>query len=467
MNTKLEQLTAKNPNPVFSVAKDGTVIYSNEASETLLYGWGAGVGEKLPSSIVDLVQRVISQNNPERMEVKVGKKVYFVSFHPLPEEECVNLYGFDVSDQKELEEKLLDSEEKYRNIVEETNEGIIIIDDEARVTYANKKAADILGYTLEDGIGRTIWDFLSEESKVIVKTELDRVWQIISKSYELKLIRKDCSPLWAFVNAKPLFSKRGKFAGIICMLTDITERKKAEEALANIESARKKEIHHRIKNNLQVISSLLDLQAEKFRNRNHIKYSEVLEAFRESQDRVISMALIHEELHKGEGGDTDTLDFPVYIEELADNLFLTYRIGNAEIRLDTDLEENIFFEMDTAVPLGIIMNELISNSLKYAFVDRDKGEIQIKLHREGTGECKSEDRSAAYVLTISDNGIGISENVNIKNLDSLGLQLVTSLVEQLDGELELKRDNGTAFIIRFTVEENNCQASAPVAQQPV
>ena len=136
---------------------------------------------------------------------------------------------------------------------------------------------------------------------------------------------------------------------------------------------------------MQVISSLLDLQAEKFNNREDIKDSEVLEAFRESQDRVRSMALIHEELYKG--GGIDTLDFSSYIEELAENLFLTYRLGNTDISLNMDLEENIFFDMDTAVPLGIIVNELVSNSLKHAFIGRDKGEIRIKLRREENGEC--------------------------------------------------------------------------------
>ena len=158
---------------------------------------------------------------------------------------------------------------------------------------------------------------------------------------------------------------------------DITERKKAEDALAKIEIARKQEIHHRIKNNLQVISSLLDLQAEQFRDRENIKDSEVLKAFRESQDRVISMALIHEELYKG--GGFETLNFSPYIEELTENLFLTYRLGNADISLKTDLAEHVFFDMDTAVPLGMIVNELVSNSLKHAFIGRDKGEILIKL----------------------------------------------------------------------------------------
>jgi two-component sensor histidine kinase len=122
-----------------------------------------------------------------------------------------------------------------------------------------------------------------------------------------------------------------------------------------------------------------------------------------------------------------------------------------------DIDEDIFFDMDTSVPLGIIINELISNSLKYAFPDRDKGETQIKLHREN-GECKIEgNRNTNFVLSVSDNGIGISKDLDIENLDSLGLQLVTTLVKQLDGELELKRDDGTEFIIRFSVTGNNSQ----------
>ena len=106
MQTKLEQFPAKNPNPVLSVEKDGTVLYSNVAGEPLLHEWGVRVGEKLPSFIGDFVKRVIYRNSLEKMEIKVGKNVYVVAFNPLPEEECVNIYGFDISDHKELEEKL-------------------------------------------------------------------------------------------------------------------------------------------------------------------------------------------------------------------------------------------------------------------------------------------------------------------------------------------------------------------------
>jgi PAS domain S-box-containing protein len=243
------------------------------------------------------------------------------------------------------------------------------------------------------------------------------------------------------------------------IVQDITEHKKTEESLASIETARKREIHHRIKNNLQVISSLLDLQAEKFANRKWIKDSEVIEAYNESQNRVISMALIHEELYKG--GGFEMLNFSPYIEKLAENLFRSYRLGSTDVSLNIDLEENALFNMDTAVPLGIIVNELVSNSLKYAFIGKDKGEIGVKLRRDDNVECnKGGHRSTAFVLTVSDNGVGIPDNLVIEDLDSLGLQLVTSLVDQLDGELELKRNNGTEFTIRFIVTEKSNQASA-------
>jgi PAS domain S-box-containing protein len=257
-----------------------------------------------------------------------------------------------------------------------------------------------------------------------------------------------------------IFDERNTPIRMRGIVQDITESKKAEKALARIEIAQKQEIHHRIKNNLQVISSLLDLQAEKFKGKKNIKDSELLEAFKESQDRVISMALIHEELHKGE--ETDTLHFSQYIVQLVDNLFLTYRLGNENISLNMNIDEDIFFDIDTAVPLGMIINELVSNSFKYAFVDRDKGEIRIKLRRDENGEYKVKDcMSTNFTLIVSDDGIGIPNDLEIEDIDSLGLQLVTTLVDQLDGELELKRDNGTEFSIRFTVTEKDNQATAP------
>jgi two-component sensor histidine kinase len=223
---------------------------------------------------------------------------------------------------------------------------------------------------------------------------------------------------------------------------DITERIKSEELLAKAEDARKKEIHHRIKNNLQVICSLLDLQAEKFRDET------VLEAFKESQNRVLSMSLIHEELYKG--GGTDTLDFSEYLQRLAENLFQTYSLSSKNICMYVDLEENAFFNMDTAVPLGIIVNELISNSLKHAFTEDEAGEIRIQLRREN---IRKEEHVSLFSLTISDDGKGIPENIEVGKLESLGLLLVNTLVDQLNGNIELRHAQGTEFKITFNTVE--------------
>ena len=151
----------------------------------------------------------------------------------------------------------------------------------------------------------------------------------------------------------------------------------------------------------------MDLEAEKFSNKECIKNSEVLEAFREGQNRIASIALIHEELHEGEG--EETLNFSLYLERLVENLLRTYSLGNTDISLNRIWRENIFFDMDIAVPLGIIVNELVSNSLKYAFTGKNKGEIQIKLFSEELAG-----KGTRYNLIVSDNGIGIPEKIDFE-----------------------------------------------------
>jgi len=408
--------------------------------------------EPLNGDSFDVEHRIIRADGKERVVHEVVKIGFNEKSIPMQFRGTVQ----DITESKRVEEKLRESEEKYRNIVETANEGISLINSEGVITYLNKKMADMLGYAVEEVVNKTIWDFVEDKKKYVVTMGFEKRKQDSNHdSFEFKLVRKDGSPLWVLISDKSIFDKNGKFIGSLNLHTDITKRKEAEESLAGIELARKKEIHHRIKNNLQVISSLLDLQAENFIKRKSIKNSEFLEALRDSQNRVISMALIHEELYKG--GDIDTLNVSDYIKDLADNLFLTYRLGNVDISLIIDLDKDIFFDMDTSVPLGIIVNELVSNSLKHAFPERNEGEIRIILHRE---ESKIEDnKSTSYTLSISDNGVGIPEYLEIDDVvDTLGMQLVNSLVDQLDGKLELKRDNGTEFIIKFSVTEGTNQA---------
>ena len=161
------------------------------------------------------------------------------------------------------------------------------------------------------------------------------------------------------------------------------------------------------------------------------------------------MSLIHEELYNGER--TDKLNFSAYVQKLAVNLFQTYSLRSKNIRLLMDLEENAFFDMDTAIPLGIIVNELISNSLKHAFTENQEGEIRIRLCRK---EKNDEIHGSLFNLTISDTGKGIPEDIELESLESLGLQLVNTLVDQLDGEIDIKRGQGTEFKIRFKITED-------------
>jgi PAS domain S-box-containing protein len=482
----LANIVESSNDAIITKSLEGTITSWNKGAEQV-YGYSA---EEVLGKPISILTPSHSDKEPKKFTemIKQGEKIHHYETSRLRKDEklidvslnlspifdasgrltAVSIIARDITERKRVEEKLRESEEKYRNIVETANEGILIINNEALITYANKKLADMLGYTLQESIGRPVWDFLTEEAKAIVKLNLKNRCLGIDDSYELKFIRKDGSLLWMFINAKPLFDKDSEFVGSMSMLTDITRRKEVEQTLANFEIAREKEIHHRIKNNLQVVSSLLDLQAYKFEGRNDVKDSEIIDAFRESQNRVKSMALIHERLYRG--NESETLNFSAYVDELADNLLSTYKLGNIDISLNKNLEKDFFLDMDTAIPLGIIINEIISNSFKHAFLGRDKGEIRIKLHKEEKvdfinirEESKCEDcKSTNFVLSVSDNGVGIPENLDIENLDSLGLHLVTSLVEQLDGELEIKKNNGTEFTLRFIVTEKHNKASTPV-----
>ncbi|MGB9928116.1 MAG: sensor histidine kinase, partial [Methanosarcina sp.] len=356
--------------------------------------------------------------------------------------------------------KVEESERKYASFIKNFHGIAFQLDENFVPEFLNGAVAEVTGYSEEEFMSQIKWkDIILPEDLAFVLKEEKKIQNSPSLGYEeieFHIRHRDGRIKWVNEIIQKIQSKGGKpfYQGTIY---DVTEKKETEKFLTNIEAARKKEIHHRIKNNLQVISSLLDLQGERFKDRKTVQTSEVIEAFLESQSRVISMALIHEELYKG--GGFDTLNFSSYIEELIGNLFHTYKLGNTNTRLDTDLEKNIFFDMDIAVPLGIIVNELVSNSLKYAFIDRNDGRIQIKLYREvppqnkeNKSENDSEDlKGINYILKVSDNEIGIPESIDLKNPKSLGLQLVTTLVEQLEGELELKRNNGTEFIVKFTV----------------
>ncbi|WP_319507108.1 CHASE4 domain-containing protein [uncultured Methanolobus sp.] len=215
---------------------------------------------------------------------------------------------------------------------------------------------------------------------------------------------------------------------VMAIVKDITEIKQAEEMRKK--DLLLKEIHHRVKNNLQVISSLLRLQSRKFTDKKTI------EAFRKSQNRAKSMAIAHEKLYQSR--DIENIELETYIDTLTKYLLNSYGCNPNDIKIDIKIK-NITQGIDTAIPLGLIVNEIVSNALKHAFKDH-KGEIQIEMF------LKNND---LYMLIIRDNGIGFPEEIDFMKTDSLGMQLVVSLVEQIEGNIELIRNNGTEFRITF------------------
>jgi len=345
----------------------------------------------------------------------------------------------DITESKKAEEKI----QSLANIVESSNDAIVTESLEGIITSWNRGAEQVYGYSAEEILGKEISILEPANLKGEMRQLIEKIKQgKKTQNYETLRLRKNGTITNVSVTLSPIFNAFGELVSISAIARDITERIKAQRALEKIDKLRIKEIHHRIKNNLQVISSLLDLQAEKFEDET------VKKAFGDSQDRVVSMSLIHEELYKGEG--TDTLNFSAYIQKLAENLFQTYSLNSKNISLIMDLEENAFLDMDTAVPLGIMVNELVSNSLKYAFTENQEGEIRIQLCRK---EKNDEMHNVLFSLTVSDNGKGIPEDLELENSESLGLRLVVILVDQLNGQIELKQELGTEFKITFNVAE--------------
>ena len=220
-------------------------------------------------------------------------------------------------------------------------------------------------------------------------------------------------------------------------LRESTERRDRKRAEAQIKASLQekevllKEIHHRVKNNLQIISSLLNLQAD------YLKDNQAIEIFKVSQNRIESMALIHEKLYQSK--DLAKINFADYIQELATSLFCSYEVNLNAITLKMNIED-VILGIDSAIPCGLIINELIVNSLKHAFPEGKQGEISIDFCSKNASE---------FELVVSDTGIGLPKDLNLQNTKSLGLQLVNALTNQLEGNIKIMKNSGLKIIINF------------------
>jgi Amt family ammonium transporter len=229
------------------------------------------------------------------------------------------------------------------------------------------------------------------------------------------------------------FTEVGQIAARYNWVMDALQKTTAKtEASLKEKEVLLREIHHRVKNNMQVISSLLKLQSR------NVKDEQQIEMLKESQNRIKAMALIHEKLYRSK--DLANIDFNDYIKNLINDLFISYRVSTGKITMKMNIEA-VSFGIDTAIPCGLIINELVSNSLKYAFPEGKDGEIKISLRTLEEGDIE---------LIVSDDGIGVPKDLDFRNTESLGLRLITNLTEkQLQGKVELNRNKGTEFQIKF------------------
>jgi len=375
----------------------------------------------------ELVYKIITRSKEEKWVWEKGEGVYDKKHN------LVALEGFitDITEMKSKDERL----RKLSRAVEQSPASIVITDLKGNIEYVNPKFTEITGYESYEVLGENPRILKSGENP---KEIYEQLWNNITSGIEWRGIflnrKKDGSFFWESALISPVKNENGVTTHYLAVKEDITEQKLKDEKLQNSLKEKElmlREIHHRVKNNLQIISSLLKLQA------TYITDESSLEFFRISQDRVKSMALIHQQLYRS--NDLSSINFGDYLRNLTTHLFQAYGVNEGNIRLTIDAI-NIYIGIDTAIPCGLLINELISNSLKHAFPGNRKGKINVQM------ENIEEDK---FNLIISDNGIGFPEDIDFRNTKSLGMQLVITLTDQIDGRIELIRGNGTTFKITF------------------
>ncbi len=343
--------------------------------------------------------------------------------------------------KKQAEGKIKDQAAKINSIFDSTAMLIWTLDTNFRITSYNANFAKMLqkSFGIEIQIGKDFIEMLNPFIRHDLQVEFRNLYgRAIDGKYvqfEGPAKKKNDQIIWMETFLNPIFKEDGAVTEISCMAHEITDKKIIEKQIR--ESLREKEIllqevHHRVKNNLQVISSILNLQS------SYVKDPNTLSILRESQNRIKSMSFIHESLYQT--SDFSSIDFSDYILSLSKNLVHSYSINTGLVELDTEFEK-VYLNLDQAIPCGLIVNELVSNALKYAFPDNRKGVLSMKINEVGS----------KIELIIKDDGVGVPKDFDFDHADTLGLQLVYTLIEQLDGEVAFhsKPNKGTEYLITF------------------
>ncbi|NEP11047.1 MAG: PAS domain S-box protein, partial [Symploca sp. SIO2C1] len=344
----------------------------------------------------------------------------------------------DITERKQAEEALRESEERFRAIFEQAAVGIVVSSLSGHILRANQGFCDLLGYTELELLGQT-WEEITHPDEIALDQEY---WnqaltgEINTYSVEKRYICRDGQVQWGHLTISLVRSSEDIAQYFISVVEDVQERKQAE---AQIKASLKekeillKEIHHRVKNNLLVVCSLLELQTDSTED------MEVIKVLEESQYRIHSMALIHEKLYRSD--NLDQVNFGEYLESLLDNLLSSYGYDEERIKFELNIDP-VLLNIETANPCGLIVNELITNTFKHAFPkSRTNNKLWLGLHQLPDNQI---------TLIVKDNGIGFPGDIDFRNTESLGLQLVCTLTEQLEGTIELEHCDGTSFQLKFS-----------------
>lgn len=337
--------------------------------------------------------------------------------------------NIDITDRKMLEEKLLEAHNELKEILERVSDSFLAVDSNWIIKYINENAKKGSNYRGEI-VGKNFWEvfpgLLDTTLELHYRKAMQEQVQISFEYYGI------ISPNWYSVTLYPSNN------GLTIYSQDITEKKKAQ---GDLQAALKekeiliKEVHHRVKNNLQIISSLLNLQS------NYIEDEKAVECFKDSQTRIRSMAIVHEQLYHS--ATLSMLDFNGYLNDLVSKILATYRFSNL-IKIDISAEE-IFVNLEVGINLGLIINELVLNSLKHGFKQKSEGTVEILVVRS----------ESELLITVKDDGDGLPDGFDLETTDSFGMQLVSALIEQMHGKVKITESTGAQFDMRIPLKQKD------------